>query len=198
MVNVLAHLLCEPAFDILRTKETLGYIVYSARKLNAHVVGLQFIIQGDANPPDYLDERVEAFLETFRSKMVSMTEEEFGANKDSVVEKLLEKDKNLNEESGRYYAYISRRTYTFQRASQLAERIRTSVGKGEVLAFFDDVMRRGGKGRRKLTTMVYGKGQAMPEQEEGGRNVVEGDKGNWKRTCRMWAGLKEVDFKEFE
>jgi secreted Zn-dependent insulinase-like peptidase len=41
LVNVLAHLLCEPAFDILRTKETLGYIVYSAKKLNAHIVGLQ-------------------------------------------------------------------------------------------------------------------------------------------------------------
>ena len=37
----LAHLLNEPAFDILRTKETLGYIVWSGRKNTETILNLR-------------------------------------------------------------------------------------------------------------------------------------------------------------
>jgi len=197
VLSVLCHLLSEPAFDVLRTKETLGYIVYTAKKASEHVAGVQFIIQGDANPPDYLDERVEAFLETFRGKIEDMDKEEFGRNKQAVIEKLLEKDKNLNEEFSKYYAYIVKDTYTFQRRNDLAEIIKDKVGKDTVLAFFDRYMRRGGEGRRKLTTMVYGKGVEMPEKE-GGETVQIKDKGTWKHKCKLFEGVDDVEFAKFE
>ena len=44
--TLLAHLLSEPCFNILRTKEALGYIVYSSKKMMGHIDSIQIIIQG--------------------------------------------------------------------------------------------------------------------------------------------------------
>ena len=84
----LAHLINEPCFDILRTKETLGYIVFSGRKSCEQVLNIHFIVQGDANPPDYLSSRIEAFLLTFRAKLEEMPDSEFLENREAVTEKV--------------------------------------------------------------------------------------------------------------
>lgn len=55
------QLLNEPFFNILRTKEQLGYIVYSTVCDFSGVGGMSFVIQSDYGA-SYLDARIEAFL----------------------------------------------------------------------------------------------------------------------------------------
>ena len=199
----LAHLINEPCFDILRTKETLGYIVFSGRKSCEQILNIHFIVQGDANPPDYLSSRIEAFLLTFRSKLEEMPDKEFLENREAVMEKLLEKDKNLSEESYRYFSQIQKGLYVFDKAKKMAEAVE-KLSKADVLDLFDNYLAKGAPCRSKVSTRVFGKDVAMPiveegsEDEEGGGGVVIKELSEFKRGVDLWPLVQSPDLEQFE
>jgi insulysin len=55
----------EPCFNILRTKEQLGYIVSGSVRKQTGVIGYRVIVQSEKSPW-YLEERVELFLESLK------------------------------------------------------------------------------------------------------------------------------------
>ncbi|CAG2227488.1 IDE [Mytilus edulis] len=61
LLEMFVQIIAEPCFDILRTKEQLGYIVFSGVRRSNGVQGLRVIIQSDRSP-EYVEKRVEAFL----------------------------------------------------------------------------------------------------------------------------------------
>ena len=72
VVDLFAKMIKEPAMDQLRTKETLGYIVWSGvRCVRGDVQGIRVLVQGSREPA-YLNERIEAFLKQFRQEIVDM------------------------------------------------------------------------------------------------------------------------------
>lgn len=52
---------------------------------------------------------------TTREKVANMTEEEFNVQKKSVHTQIAEKDKNMGEESNRFWKEISTHNYDFER-----------------------------------------------------------------------------------
>lgn len=95
----------EPAFDQLRTKEQLGYVVFSGARSTCTTIGYRFIIQSEKTP-EYLESRIDSFLAGFAKTLESMTETEFEGHKRSLITKRLEKLKNLDQESSRLWNYI--------------------------------------------------------------------------------------------
>lgn len=91
----------EPAFDQLRTKEQLGYIVFTGiKRLNQQVLALHIIVQSSHKDPQYLDERIESFLELYRKHLLEeCTAEQLQTHIHAVIEKLLEKPKNIDQVS---------------------------------------------------------------------------------------------------
>ena len=88
----------EPAFDQLRTKEQLGYIVFTGlKRLNQQYLSLHIIVQSSHKDADYLDNRIEAFLQVYRDQLIALSEETFKENVNAVIEKLVEKPKNIEE-----------------------------------------------------------------------------------------------------
>jgi insulysin len=165
-VSLLQHLLREPAFNQLRTEEQLGYIVHSSVKTNGeNIKGLAILIQSDSFDPIHLDERIEVFLLGFRTKLVEMTAEDFEANVDSVCQNLTQKDKNLGEESSKYWQVITNRTYHFCRLADIAAQART-VSKTEVLRLFDRYILRGSPNRKKLSVQIFGNNHLERLNEE--------------------------------
>jgi secreted Zn-dependent insulinase-like peptidase len=67
--------------------------------------GLHIIVQSGNKDPTYLDQRVEDFLVTFRGRLEQLSITDVETNVKAVVEKLLEKPKNLNEV--RNYGWIT-------------------------------------------------------------------------------------------
>lgn len=103
----------EPAFDQLRTKEQLGYVVFSGVRPTATILGYRFIVQSERNP-EYLESRIDAFLTGYRSTLESMTDSEFEGHKRSLITKRLEKLKNLGQESGRLWTHIASEYLDFE------------------------------------------------------------------------------------
>ena len=105
---LLTHILSEPAFNILRTREQLGYMVTCTLWLlpGASERGLRIAVQSEKKP-GYLEERAEAFLREMKTKLEEMTDEEFGSQKTGLGKKWLEADKNLDDEASRLFKYIT-------------------------------------------------------------------------------------------
>lgn len=110
LVDQMIH---EPAFDQLRTKEQLGYIVFSGMRNFATTCGLRFLVQSEKTP-EYLDRRIEAFLAQFGKTLESMSESDFEGHKRSLINKRLEKVRNLEQESSRHWLQISTEYYDFE------------------------------------------------------------------------------------
>jgi insulysin len=103
----------EPAFDQLRTKEQLGYVVFSGARMTSTTIGYRFIIQSERTP-EYLETRIDAFLNGYIKTMREMSESEFEGHKRSLITKRLEKLKNLEQESSRLWNHIENEYFDFE------------------------------------------------------------------------------------
>ena len=112
-VLLLDQMTHEPAFDQLRTKEQLGYIIFSGARTSSNNIGYRFIIQSE-KPAEYLEERIDSFLTTYKKTMVEMSDAEFEGHKRSLITKRLEKLKNLDQETSRLWAHIESEVYDFE------------------------------------------------------------------------------------
>lgn len=113
LLTVFAQLTEEPAFDQLRTKEQLGYIVFSGYRYSATSMAYRVIVQSERSAP-YLESRIEEFLRNFRQKLETQTEKEFQDHVKAVILRLTEKLKNLNNESSRLWDRIGSEVYDFE------------------------------------------------------------------------------------
>ncbi|KAG0266792.1 Insulinase (Peptidase M16) [Mortierella polycephala] len=123
-IQIMAQIINEPCFNQLRTKEQLGYLVFSGVRKQAGATGLRFILQSERDPV-HLESRVEHFLETRMKKhLEEMTPEEYEKQVTSLIQKKLEKDKNLRHETYRYWGQIASGFYDFDEIPDEVEEMR--------------------------------------------------------------------------
>ncbi|EIW56019.1 LuxS/MPP-like metallohydrolase [Trametes versicolor FP-101664 SS1] len=148
---LIAHMMREPCYSILRTEEQLGYVVGSSPWSINSTRGLGIRIQS-VRPPWFLESRVDAFLETFGDRVAEMSPDEFTRQKEGLIVKKLESAKNLHEETSRFWAHIRSGYYDFLRHEEDASLIR-ELALPEVVATYDALVRpsTGAKTRKKLS-----------------------------------------------
>ena len=114
--SLLVQILSEPAFNVLRTQEQLGYIVSCSQwRLPGDVYfGIRILVQSERHPT-YLEERVEAFLDVIKDKLETMPDKEFLEQKTGLEGKWRERAKNLVEETNRYWDHIESGDLDFHR-----------------------------------------------------------------------------------
>ncbi|TFK42449.1 Metalloenzyme, LuxS/M16 peptidase-like protein [Crucibulum laeve] len=134
--TLLTQILSEPAFNVLRTKEQLGYIVFcSAWSLpGSSEKGLRIVIQSEKTP-GYLEQRVEVFLDGMKARIAEMSNEEFESQKHGLEKKWLEADKNLAEEAGRFMVHINSGHWDFLRNENDAHLLK-NISKDDILQLF--------------------------------------------------------------
>ena len=155
VMRMTAQILQEPCFDQLRTKEQLGYVVWSGIKRKAGVQGLRVLIMSDKHP-SHVDERIEAFLDTMLKNIAELPDEDFDKHKAAVRANILEKPKKLASRTSQYWIEIYAGNYNFDRDNIDADDL-DSVTKEEVLAFYKEHISRQSDKRRKLSCHVVSK-----------------------------------------
>lgn len=66
VLELFSQILKEPAFNVLRTQEQLGYIVFSGVRNVGGITGFQVLVQS-TKKPRYLNHRIEEFLKSART-----------------------------------------------------------------------------------------------------------------------------------
>ncbi|CAB3989452.1 insulin-degrading enzyme isoform X1 [Paramuricea clavata] len=158
LLELFSKIIAESCFDILRTKEQLGYIVVSGVRRANGVQGLRFIIQSD-KAPMYLDARVEHFLITMQEKLTEMENDELEKYKESLAVQRLEKPKKLSAECARYWSEITSQQYNFERDTTEVAFLRT-IAKQQILDFFQKLISHSAERRHKLSVHV------LPQNDE--------------------------------
>ncbi|KAL7284357.1 hypothetical protein ACG7TL_001646 [Trametes sanguinea] len=136
---LIAHLMNEPCYSILRTQEQLGYVVGSAEWAVNGTIGLRVRIQS-VRAPWFLESRVDAFLETIGARLAGMSAAEFSAQKDGLVATKLEGAKNLGEETARFWGQIRGGRYDFLRKETDVATIR-ALARDEVVTTYNTLVR---------------------------------------------------------
>lgn len=123
-IRLISHMLREPLFDDLRTKQQLGYVVsayyevgFSSRpkdeiaSLGPLTVPVDFItvaiLSRKLAPPDIV-KRIDEFMGTFRDSLVNMPESEIRDHADALSTKLLKPIQKLQTEASNHFAKIQR------------------------------------------------------------------------------------------
>ena len=153
-MKMLLHLISVPCFDTLRTKEQLGYIVWSGSDKISGMWYVRFIVQSDNSNPVKLDQRIEAFLGEFGDKILpAITKESFEQNKISVINNILEKPKTIAQINRIYWGEISSLRYEYERRQQLAKEIE-KLTLQDVIDFYQKYIADGAPNRCKLTVQL--------------------------------------------
>ena len=157
-VYLLAQMTEELGFDQLRTKEQLGYIVFTGYKLAITTMGYRVIIQSE-KPTDYLEERINAFLSLFGDKLRNMSQEDFESHKKSLINKRLEKDKNLSQESSRFWDHITSEYFDFYKVDRDVAGIK-QLTKNDMIEFFEYHVNPISSTRAKISIHMVAQGSA--------------------------------------
>lgn len=133
--ELLAQLIKEPAFNILRTKEQLGYVVFSGLQESRTTFGIKVIIQSERNAA-YLESRIVNFLKQYYETLKELSEEEFEKNKEALIGRKSETLKNLSQENNRFLRAISNGFYDFLHNEKEIEILKT-ITKQQMVEFYE-------------------------------------------------------------
>ena len=152
VLELFSQILKEPAFNVLRTQEQLGYIVFSGVRNVGGITGFQVLVQS-TKKPRFLNHRIEEFLKSARTLIEEMPDDEFNRHKEALAQKKLEKPKKLSSRFDKIYAEISSRKYKFNRDEIETDELQ-KIDRTDILKFFDDFIAPNGEERKKLSTHV--------------------------------------------
>lgn len=159
-LSLLAQIAQEPCFDQLRTKEQLGYLVFSGVRKQTGSMGMRFILQSERDTI-YLENRIEEFLAKLRSIIEKMTPEEYKAQVQSLISKKLEKDKNLGQEGGKYWTHIHSGYYEFDQVETDIRELRL-IEKQDLLQFMTEYIDPQSPSIRKLSVHIQSQKVSAP------------------------------------
>ncbi|BFF98691.1 insulin-degrading enzyme [Drosophila madeirensis] len=155
MVNLVSQVLSEPCYDCLRTKEQLGYIVFSGvRKVNG-ANGIRIIVQS-AKHPTFVEDRIENFLQTYLQAIEDMPLDEFERHKEALAVKKLEKPKTIFQQFNQFYGEIAMQTYHFEREEAEVAILR-KITKSDFVDYFKKFIAKDGGERRVLSVHIVSK-----------------------------------------
>ena len=219
-VRLLCHMLREPLFDELRTKQQLGYIVssyyergFSARQpedevLDPSMVPVDFItisVLSRKLPPTDVATRIDEFLEQFRSSLHEMPESEIRDHADALSKKLLRPIQKLLTESNNHFGKIHRfspecisamdeeksEPLPWKTDEDLAECIQ-SLSRAELVDTWDQII--GPANRARIVSCVYGNTFPLAHKSNGGGLMSSIGLGSRSRISNDFSKL--VDYRQ--
>lgn len=159
---MLAQAWSQPAFDTLRTKEQLGYIVHSGETTTGaygEIVTAFISVQGQVASVDHLQARIESFVSTFRAAMDGMSEEDHKAKAEIVAQRMTEPTKTQREAHNRLSGPIHSGRYNWHGSEAVAAAIR-ATSLADLKHTYDAAILPQGHCVRKVVARVYAQPQA--------------------------------------
>ena len=156
---LLGQLIEQPFYEELRTKQQLGYIVQCGITEADGVRAMVFNVQSSVLQPPQVEERIDAFLRSYRSTLAAMSDQELNVNRESFAVQATDVDKRLGQQANRLWGEIVQRRYDYGRPWRTARRVR-KVSKEQLLDFFDRVVAPGSPQGKRMATHVFAKSAA--------------------------------------
>ncbi|KAG5440368.1 hypothetical protein PCANB_001938 [Pneumocystis canis] len=155
LVYLLRHIIKDPAFHQLRTKEQLGYIVKTSVFQMGHIMDFRIIIQS-LKDPLYLEMRINAFLYKYAAIIDTISEEQFRDNINALITLIGKNFENLDSEVYEYWDSISSGLFDFERHSKTVEVLK-NIKKDDLVDMFYKYIYPNSLYRKKLSVHLKSK-----------------------------------------
>ncbi|CAF0913402.1 unnamed protein product [Rotaria sordida] len=152
LLELFCHLVDEPCFNQLRTKEQLGYIVSAGARRSRGVQGFRVIVQS-ARELDYVNQRIELFIDSMREYIHKMPDELFKVQREGFMVKKVEVPKKMQSQGNKFWNEITNHQFCFNRP-QLEVEIVKNFERNDLLRFYDHYISPHSIYRRKLALHV--------------------------------------------
>lgn len=159
LTDLLETIMHEPCFNQLRTKEQLGYVVFSGVRLSRTAIGFRVLIQSERLTA-YLEYRIEEFLRGFSDYVKDLSTEQFDGFKQALKDKKLMKLKNLSEEVSRFWEAVADGYYNFEAKRKHAEELE-NISKQDFIDFYEKLFHPDSETRS--TIKFHLKSRSVPE-----------------------------------
>ncbi|PAA70440.1 hypothetical protein BOX15_Mlig002690g1, partial [Macrostomum lignano] len=169
LCRLLGQVVQESYFDSLRTKQQLGYLVGVRTSAGVNTDGLIFFVQSDRHPV-YLEERIDAFIDSIADDLKSMPDEQFQSHVAALNSVITEKPKKMTARNQLYFEEIRRGTLCFDRKERLSACL-TKITKDDLLQHVNTWLSKDSKQRRRLSLHV------VSEETHGG--IKDADYANY-------------------
>ncbi|KAK4053128.1 metalloprotease [Microbotryomycetes sp. JL201] len=151
-LHLFAQIAKVPVFSTLRTKEQLGYIVQSSSWTSNSVQGFRVVVQSEKTA-EVLEERIEAlWTDAVDKHLQEMTDDEFEKQKKSLIDRKLEKPKNLDQ------IVIGQKSNPahsiFSIASEREAALVSDLAKQDIVDFFRRYIHPSSNRRAKLSILM--------------------------------------------
>jgi secreted Zn-dependent insulinase-like peptidase len=168
-LNLLEHIMFEPLFDTLRTKQQLGYSVSCSARNTHGVLGFLISVVTATHTADGVHSSCMAFVRGFLCDLRAMKPSEYAAHVRSAAANRLLADKTIEDEASRFWHEIDMRTYRFDLAEAEAAAMR-ECPQEELVGWIEENLLADTTPR--LTVVVQPPNKApLASKSEGGRAV---------------------------
>lgn len=157
--RVLTQILSSPFYKEIRTNRQLGYIVYATNFEMLETPAIGLVVQSPKADAQAIDSAVSEFTDSFAGELASLDTQRLAREKQAVISSLLEKDRQLDEISGRYWREIDRSNRDFNSRQKLAEAVR-AVTRQDLI----DTYRRTLEERQRGLMVVTGRDEANADE----------------------------------
>lgn len=136
IIDLLSHIMYEPLFDQLRTKEQFGYEVSCGPRWTFGIIGLSFKVVTASKSSTEVCGRIERFLTDFRKDLVEMKREVYIEHLVGLAKSKLEMNNSLVDECSDFWEQIVEHTFEWESSRSDTVELR-NVAKSEVIEAFD-------------------------------------------------------------
>ena len=133
------HMIAPAYFSSLRTEQQLGYVVSAMNPVFYERGGVGFLIQSPVAGPFQLKKQTRLFLEGQIPRFAEMDEEVFRLNRDGLITRLTQRDKNLGQRAQRYWSELDRDIMTFDSKQQMSSMV-AMLRKEDMINYLDQVI----------------------------------------------------------
>lgn len=119
LMGITAQILRPDFYTTLRTEKQLGYIVTSGAYPIREVPGLFFLVQSPVAGPETLQREISTYLQSMEQTVESLSAAQFDREREALILRIMEKPKNLAEQSRKYWMEIDQHYYNFDFEEQL-------------------------------------------------------------------------------
>eukprot|EP00804_Cyclotella_cryptica_P020270 CCRYP_015887-RA/>CCRYP_015887-RA protein AED:0.05 eAED:0.05 QI:160/1/1/1/1/1/6/125/1294 len=114
LVDLIAHILDEPFYAELRTKQQLGYSVSCGARWTYGVIGISFKVVTSVKSSMEVRERIDNFLEQYRLELMTMSNETYMEHLVGLAKNKLEMFDSLEDECDNHWSEIIEGRYDFE------------------------------------------------------------------------------------
>jgi insulysin len=191
---IMFYIFNELFYEILRTKEQLGYDVSFSTETNNNIFGFKFYVSSSKYNPDEILERINKFIvDNDLNKEENFSDENFESYKKSMLVDLMEKPLTLESEMGRDLAYIFDRSYTFDERLKMIKYTNEKLTKKDVIDYFNEFIFLKAK---RLEVALYSSVNKEKEKEEYKMDIEENDNIKSEKEVKEESNVDMVEVKK--